>query len=222
MDLTFLPTPASPTEIHSRVTCLFAQIHTHISTFYRDVHASITPSMHSDLAHFSPDVDIPCLLRNTSTPTVVLQHVLTAYMLRITDPDGGEIWPRELEPYYHNHNHTDVHLTEVRHLHRRLSVYLYTPCTPASPGFLKAARAFTLPFFPWAHPTAPEAGKEADLVGIIRLALETRIWLYGQEEEYNFIWENVGRRGVVVVPGVRVRSAGCEGREVLEGRVAAI
>jgi hypothetical protein len=56
-------------------------------------------------------------------------------------------------------------------------------------------------------------------VRVMQLALETRVWLYGQEEEYEFTWEDVGRRGAVVVPRVSVRSTGVV---VLEGRVVQI
>lgn len=42
-------------------------------------------------------------------------------------------------------------------------------------------------------------------------ALECRVWLYGQPEEYGFRWDGVGTRGVVVSPEL-VRGDGQRGR----------
>jgi hypothetical protein len=39
-------------------------------------------------------------------------------------------------------------------------------------------------------------------VQIISDALDVSIWLYGQPYIYEFVWEGVGRRGTVVVPGL--------------------
>ncbi|EAT77025.1 hypothetical protein SNOG_15650 [Parastagonospora nodorum SN15] len=202
IDLSLLPAPASPSRIHSRLTSLFAQIHTHITTFYRDVPAPITPSMHSALAVFGDHV--APFLQDTPAPTAVLQHVLAAHILRITDPVDGEIWPRELVSFdTHTHTHGGDAMAKARCLHRRLAVGLYT-AGPTSERFstalVEAAQGFALCFFAWALPMAHEAERESDLVRVMQLALETRVWLCGQEEEYEFVWEDVGRRGVVVVP----------------------
>ncbi|KAH4043835.1 hypothetical protein HBH49_226850 [Parastagonospora nodorum] len=221
IDLSLLPAPASASRIHSRLTSLFAQIHTHITTFYRDVPAPITPSMHSALAVFGDHV--APFLQDTPAPTAVLQHVLAAHILRITDPVDGEIWPRELVSFdTHTHTHGGDAMAKARCLHRRLAVGLYT-AGPTSERFstalVEAAQGFALCFFAWALPMAHEAERESDLERVMQLALETRVWLYGQEEEYEFVWEDVGRRGVVVVPRVSVRSTG---EVVLEGRVVQI
>ncbi|KAJ4309332.1 hypothetical protein N0V94_008985, partial [Neodidymelliopsis sp. IMI 364377] len=58
-----VPPPASEHEVQKRVRGLFAQLHRHVDTYYRDVHASITPSMDSDLASFGKDVDLLDLLQ---------------------------------------------------------------------------------------------------------------------------------------------------------------
>jgi hypothetical protein len=39
-------------------------------------------------------------------------------------------------------------------------------------------------------------------VQLISSALDLSIWLYGQPFIYEFLWESVGRRGVVVSPGL--------------------
>jgi len=39
-------------------------------------------------------------------------------------------------------------------------------------------------------------------VQLINSALDLSIWLYGQPFIYEYLWESVGRRGIVVSPGL--------------------
>lgn len=76
----FLPPVAHDEEVHGRVSGLLDKIHEHVEHFYRDVHASITPSMEHEIAKFgSKDVDMAELLQNCSNPTTALKHALVAY-----------------------------------------------------------------------------------------------------------------------------------------------
>ncbi len=97
----FLPPAASRDEIYQRVSSLFRQIHRHIETYYRDVHASITPSMGPELARFgAKGMNMAELLQDCSQPTTVLKHALVAYVLGITGPmneqTGETLFPEEL------------------------------------------------------------------------------------------------------------------------------
>jgi hypothetical protein len=86
-----LPQTADDQTVRSKVSMLFDQIQQHVENFYRDVHASITPSMESDLTRFgTPGVDVKELLQSASTPTVAIKHALMGYVLRITSPEGDE------------------------------------------------------------------------------------------------------------------------------------
>jgi hypothetical protein len=125
-----------------------------MSIYYRDVPAPITPSMHSALAVFRARYTIPpSLLQDTPAPTAVLQHVLAAHILRITDPVDGEIWPRglsSLHAYTHTYTHEADTVARARCLHRRLAVGLYTAghtsgCFSTALG--EAAQGFALLFF---------------------------------------------------------------------------
>lgn len=97
-----LPTAAHGSEVQGRVAALFGQIHRHIETYYRDVHASITPSMESDLARFgAKDVDMAELLQDISSPVTALKHALAVYIISITSPKRGDecvetLFPEEL------------------------------------------------------------------------------------------------------------------------------
>jgi hypothetical protein len=58
-------------------------------------------------------------------------------------------------------------------------------------------------------------------------ALEMRIWLFGQPGEYEFRWDGVGTRGVVVRPELVMRLDGeasgrGRGKVVLESSVVAL
>lgn len=95
-----LPPSASEHDVQTRVARLFSQIHRHIDTYYRNVHASITPSMNMDLAAFGKDVDMLEALQDCSSPTTPLKHALVAFVLGTTEPryNGREqtLWPNEL------------------------------------------------------------------------------------------------------------------------------
>lgn len=97
----FLPPAAQDNAIHSRILALFGKIHRHVETYYRDVHASITPSMEPELARFgSKDVNMAQLLQECSSPSTAIKHALVAYVLGITGPkkeeDGETLFPEEL------------------------------------------------------------------------------------------------------------------------------
>jgi hypothetical protein len=105
-----LPTAAHESEVQGRVAALIGQIHRHIEIYYRDVHASITPSMESDLARFgAKDVNMAELLQDISNPGTALQHALVAYIISITSPKRGDecvetLFPEELNtPQLSNH-----------------------------------------------------------------------------------------------------------------------
>jgi hypothetical protein len=98
----FLPTTAHETEVQGRVAALFSQIHRHIDLYYRDVNASITPSMEPDLARFgAKDIDMVDLLQDCSSPTTALKHALIAHVLSTTRPkkedDIVTLFPEELD-----------------------------------------------------------------------------------------------------------------------------
>lgn len=83
-----LPQTADDTTVRQKVSMLFDQIHHHVESFYRDVHASITPSMEDDLARFGTGgVGMAELLQSSSMPTVVIKHALVGYILSITSPE---------------------------------------------------------------------------------------------------------------------------------------
>jgi hypothetical protein len=103
-----LPPEASEHDVGTRITALFAEVRRHVDTYYRDVHASMTPSMDSDLASFGKDVDMLELLQNCSHPTIALKHALVAFILTITGPgqDAGAqaLWPSELSKFIRSQN----------------------------------------------------------------------------------------------------------------------
>jgi len=147
-----LPAAAHDSEIQSRISALFSTIHRHIDMFYRDAHASITPSMEPDLIRFgAKDVNMAELLQDCSSPTTAIKHALAAYVLAITGPrssdEGETLFPNKLKGASShgftsgsgtshsssklskrnaNPLHTDSNLQTALTYHRRLSVYLYT------------------------------------------------------------------------------------------------
>lgn len=129
-----LPAAAHDNEIQGRVSALFGQIHRHIDTYYRDVHASITPSMESELVRFgAKDVNMADLLQDCSTPTTALKHALAAYVLGITGPktanEGETLFPEELKST--SHNITSTSGTSLHH-HSHANPTLTTKQTPTS------------------------------------------------------------------------------------------
>ncbi|KAI4626823.1 hypothetical protein J4E83_003976 [Alternaria metachromatica] len=94
-------------------------------------------------------------------------------------------------------------------LRRRVSVYLYSTITGypnrrkswmAQSETREAAEHFSLTFFPWANPTSSDQDRDEDLARIITDTLTVRIWLFGQLDTYEFEWEGVGERGIVINP----------------------
>lgn len=99
----FLPPAAHDTVIHSRVSTLFNNLHRHVETYYRDVHATITPSMESDLARFgAKGNNMVEMVQDCSAPTTALKHAIVAYVLGITSassknaPDPTSLFPSAL------------------------------------------------------------------------------------------------------------------------------
>lgn len=214
-----LPPPADRTTIQAKVSDMFSRIHRHIETYYRDVHATITPSMESELAKFGiGDVSLAQLLENASSPTVVLKHALVAYVLGITSPAGDAdetLFPKDVlrdnfivagnghggmsSPMRRSltmNTNVDAELTNAYILHRRLSAQLYSSLTHPSrlvalqPTMREAAEHFSLTFFPWANPGYGDMEKDVDLVQSISHTLDTVVWLYTQPYlRTEFIWE---------------------------------
>jgi hypothetical protein len=229
--LSFLPSPAHDSDIANRIQNTWNAIHRHIDTYYRDVHASITPSMSAALSSFgAQDVDMAALLSECTSPTTALRHALTGYVVGITGPGGDEgVWPGELDSTtLQNGSGGDAQLATARTLHRRLAVYIYTASSQrtsqSASAMREAAEHFSLTFFPWANPGADDTEKDDDLMHVIAQALEMRIWLFGQPGEFVFRWDSVGTRGVVVCPEVVRVDDGNDERErvVLENRVVGV
>jgi hypothetical protein len=128
----------------------------------------------------------------------------------------------------------DSNVSAAHALHRRLSVYLYNAANLHSASrrswsfqsqIREAAEHFSLTYFPWANPVADDQEKEDDLTRIISEALETSIWLFGQPGEFEYRWDSVGTRGLVVSPELVRRDVGdrdTRGRVVLESGVVAL
>jgi len=98
-----LPPEASEQDVGTCISALFVGVKRHVDTYYRDVHASITPSMDSDLETFGKDVAILELLQICTHPTIALKHALIAFILTITGPendaDAPTLWPSELSRF---------------------------------------------------------------------------------------------------------------------------
>lgn len=160
-----LPPEASEHDVGTRITALFAEVKRHVDTYYRDVHASMTPSMDSDLASFGKDVDMLELLQNCPHPTVALQHALVAFVLSITGPRKGTgeptLWPSELTNLIKSqdsgkstitgptHISTDKlvdspQLATAQALHRRLTVHIYTQQNALAPNNRSQSRLSNL------------------------------------------------------------------------------
>lgn len=252
-----LPLAAHENEVQNRVAALFKQIHCHIDAYYRDVHASITPSIEPELARFgAKDINMAELLQDSSSPTTALKHALMTYVLGITGPkkgdDGETLFPDELGSsrprnalmstssvkshiifLFPTKEILDPNLRTASTIHRRLSVLLYTSerNSPTAPrrswsfqsDIREAAEHFSLTFFPWANPGCDDQEKEDDLTRTISGALELRVWLFGQPSEYDFRWDGVGSRGVVVSPElIKQDEAGGSGRVVLDSCVSGL
>lgn len=95
-----LPPAADESTVKNRVAALFNQVQQHVDNFYRDVHASITPTMEKDLARFGNEgASIAEMLQNSSMPTAVIKHTLAGYILNIVSAEGEDqstLFPAEL------------------------------------------------------------------------------------------------------------------------------
>jgi hypothetical protein len=154
--LAFLPIVADSSIVQSRVLALFDQIYHHVDVYYRDVHASITPSMEPNLAHFSTqDVNMAELLQICARPTVALKHALGTWVLGITGPKGGyqedTVFPEQLQRDRGDRPSAkgmllmafswfcaglieptdDSDLSTAKSLHRQLTAYIYTSSLPS-------------------------------------------------------------------------------------------
>ncbi|ORY12348.1 hypothetical protein BCR34DRAFT_304179 [Clohesyomyces aquaticus] len=205
-----LPPPADDQTVREKVASLFDQIQLHVENFYRDVHASITPSMETGLSRFGNGGEgVAEMLQNSSRPTVVLKHALMGYVLGITSPAGGTdvaLFPKDVTGIRDGEQFKgDSDLSAAYALYKRLAVHLHSS-TPPPPSrksdILEAAEHFSLTFFPWANPRYGDQEQDENLVQIINSALELSIWLYGEPASYEFRWEGVGRRGIVLAPGL--------------------
>lgn len=102
--LSLLPPLATDTDIRSKFEALFAKMHGHVDTYYRDVQANITPSMQSELEGFGAEgVDMAVLMQEASDAKTAIKHALVAFVLGITAPQkqegcGGReaIFPKQL------------------------------------------------------------------------------------------------------------------------------
>ena len=235
----FLPPVARDSEVCDRVSALFEKMHEHIERNYRDVHASITPSMESGIASFgAKGVNMTEMLQECSNPTTALKHALVSYVMAITSSNKdeehtGTLFPEELSSINseRHSSSSDPGVTAAASLLKRTSVYLYTSTsgTPESAqswaiqsSAREVAEHFSMTFFPWANPTCSDQQKDEDLTSIIIEAREISIWLFGQPDLYEFEWGGAGRRGVLVSPGL-VRRTNATGDEqetrVVEGAV---
>ena len=106
----------------------------------------------------------------------------------------------------HANNHSDTDDQAAYILYKRLATYLHSP--PASAlqsrqsDIREAAEHFALTFFPWANPIYADADKDENLADVINNALDLSLWLFGQPYLYEWLWEEVGRRGTVIAPGL--------------------
>jgi hypothetical protein len=95
-----LPPAADEQTVKSRVTALFDQILQHVDSFYRDVHATLTPSMENDLKKFdNSSVNLAEELEHSSMPTIAIKHALVGYILSIVAPEAEQqstLFPAEV------------------------------------------------------------------------------------------------------------------------------
>ncbi|EMD96012.1 hypothetical protein COCC4DRAFT_29483 [Bipolaris maydis ATCC 48331] len=236
----FLPPVARDSEVCDRVSALFEKMHEHVERNYRDIHASITPSMESGIASFgAKGVNMTEMLQECSNPTTALKHALVSYVMAITsskkdEEHTGTLFPEELGSIKseRHSSSSDPGVAAAASLLKRTSVYLYTSTsgTPESAqswaiqsSAREAAEHFSMTFFPWANPTCSDQQKDEDLTSIIIEAREISIWLFGQPYVYEFEWGGAGRRGVLVSPGLvrRTHATGDDEQEtrVVEGAV---
>lgn len=86
-----LPPAANQRTVTAKVSAIFNQILQHVEDYYRDVHATMTPSMEGELARFgSGNRGLLELLQSSSRPTVAIKHALMGYVLSIVSPAQGD------------------------------------------------------------------------------------------------------------------------------------
>jgi hypothetical protein len=95
-----LPPAANDQTVKSRVTALFDQILQHVDSFYRDVHATLTPSMENDLKKFdNSSANLAEELEHSSMPTIAIKHALVGYILSVVAPEAEQqstLFPTEV------------------------------------------------------------------------------------------------------------------------------
>ncbi|CAI6260950.1 unnamed protein product [Periconia digitata] len=222
-----LPMAADENTVTNRCATLFNQILRHVETYYRDVHATMTPSMESDLARFGSDsLNMVDMLQDSSMPTFAIKHALSGFIMSIVSPEGEEqatLFPSEIAGLKKSERLTDTSDNEAAYiLYRRLAVHLHSP-EPATlharqSDIREAAEHFALTFFPWINPMVQDQEKDQDLIRIMTTALELSIWLYGQPYQYEFMWEDPGLRGTAITPGL-TRTTDGSGRKVIPPHV---
>lgn len=106
-----LPPKADEQSVRNRVTALFSQIHQHVDDFYRDVQATLTPTMKSDLKRFTDtSVNLADELEHSSMPTIAIKHALTGYILGIVAPEAAQqstLFPVEVAGLKENERSTE-------------------------------------------------------------------------------------------------------------------
>lgn len=86
-----LPAAADESSVKTRVTALWNQVMQHVDDYYRDVHATLTPTMESDLRKFGDNtLDLLEELELSSQPTIAIKHALINYILNIVAPEAEE------------------------------------------------------------------------------------------------------------------------------------
>ncbi|KAJ4297544.1 hypothetical protein N0V90_005436 [Kalmusia sp. IMI 367209] len=207
-----LPPAADEQTVKNKVTTLFNQIQQHVDDFYRDIHATLTPSMENDLKKFGDgSVNLAEELELSSTPTIAIKHALVGYILGIVAPEADQqstLFPVEVAGLKENERSADSPDDQAAYiLYRRLAVFLHSPTTSSlqsrQSDIREAAEHFALTFFPWANPAYADQDKDENLVDVINNALDLSVWLFGQPFLYEFVWEGVGRRGTLVAPGLQ-------------------
>ncbi|KAF1962731.1 hypothetical protein CC80DRAFT_487219 [Byssothecium circinans] len=217
-----LPVAADEVTVKNRCATLFNQILHHVESYYRDVDATITPTMDKDLARFgSESLNMVEILKHSSMPTIAIKHALAGFIMSIVSPEGEEqatLFPTEIVGVKRKERLGESPDDQAAYiLYKRLAVHLHTPDTASlasrQSDIREAAEHFALTFFPWANPTLQEQEKDEDLIKIMDSALEISIWLYGQPYQYEFMWEDPGFRGTAITPGL-TRTTDIKGRRV--------
>ncbi|PVI06001.1 hypothetical protein DM02DRAFT_724763 [Periconia macrospinosa] len=224
---TILPAAADENTVKNKCANLFSQILRHVEIYYRDVHATMTPSMENDLERFgSESLNMVNMLQDSSMPTIAIKHALSGFIMSIVSPDGEEqatLFPTEIAGLKKNERLADTTDDEAAYImYKRLAVHLHSPDTASfqarQSDIREAAEHFALTFFPWINPAVSDQEKDQELIKIMNSALELSIWLYGQPYQYEFMWEDPGFRGTAITPGL-TRMTDSRGRKVVPPHV---